>query len=200
MKKGKKNTAFVLVVLCVIAIASSVSFTGCQMENPIMERWWEEHAREFSPDEAFQILDVVTIHYVIFAGEQLEFNNPIPGMGGSSMLTPPQVQFNASIIDIAAEMLLDRPQYRVILHGNANPVLHTAEERIQLAQISLTRANNTAAALADAFTTKGGDITNLMGRMRTVGYGGGLTISDPLHADLNRRVEVIIFTVETQSN
>jgi len=200
MKKRKFFPAFVLVVLCVIAIASYLSFTGCQMENPIMETWWDDRHRELNPDMAFQVLNVVTIHYVIFAGEQLEFNNPNPGIGGSSMLTPPQVQFNASIIDIAAEMLIDRPQYRVILHGNANPVLHTTDESIQLAQISLTRANNTAAALAAAFTTKGGDINNLMGRMRTVGYGGGLTISDPLHADLNRRVEVIIFTVETQKN
>jgi len=197
MEKRKHFLVFVLIVLC-------VCFTACQMENPIMEAWWQEQeaaaVAERGQQEIFQGIEVITIQYAIFAGGQTEFNNRYPGPGSSTELQDEQVKFNTAIIANAALMLRNNPDFRIILHGNANPIDFTAEEIDELTQISLARAESTAIALSNEFRRIGGSAANLMGRLRTVGFGGGLTVGDPLHPDLNRRVEVILFKITTQRN
>jgi len=187
----KINTKIVLGFIALIFIC----FTTCNMENPIMEKWWVD-PDPHDPYAFFQNIKVITIQYVIFAGNQTEFNNPTPGPGASTSLPVPTVNFNTAIIEMAAQLLNDNPEYRVMLHGHANPTTADPAEIPDLVSISMSRAISTSDALREEFKLKGGLANELNARMRIEGYGGGMTINDPNNPEVNRRVEVLIFTIE----
>jgi outer membrane protein OmpA-like peptidoglycan-associated protein len=90
---------------------------------------------------------------------------------------------------------LKSKDYMLILHGHANPVTGTAAEAVQLAQISLDRANSVKEKLKTVYT---GD-ESLDNRITTKGYGGMRNVSttgSSAYSSLNRRVEAILFTID----
>ena len=198
MKKIKTLIAIGLIVL------AGFSFTTCSWENPIMETWWIDEATQ-----TLQNIRVINIEYVIFAGNQTLYNDKdsIPA-GLPSTLTTAQQAYNTSIINLTAKLLKNNADYRVILHGHANPTIDAevdpqgAEDEIEeLMTISISRANNTAVALREEFVNNfNGSVSNINSRMRATGYGGGLNVTSAGdQPSLNRRVEVIVFTIDTQN-
>jgi hypothetical protein len=92
----------------------------------------------------------------------------------------------------------------LILHGHANPVDNTPSETAQLEELSINRARAVEEELRYLFFT---DPTltdpyilpaDLMKLITTEGYGGRMTVNDPYepaYTALNRRVEMILFTL-----
>jgi len=186
----KKRNFILAVILFTIAC---FCFTTCDFDNPIMEKWWID-----DDENAFQSITVVTIEYVLFAGSQSGYNVIAPASPGGTPLTPAQVTYNDKIIEMTAEMLKKNPEYLLLLHGHANPVDFNPQEEQELKDLSIARAKSTGNALREEFISIGGNVSDLAARMRETGYGGGLThdtgASD--NASVNRRVEVIIFTID----
>ena len=153
------------------------------------------------PSVILQNLTVVEIEYIIFAGNSIEYNGP-PGShftSGGTPLTAAQIKTNNAYIASMVQILTDNPDFFVIIHGHANPTSPGpgepgydsdifAEDLEQCRQIAQIRAD----AVAEQFTNQGIDT----GRIRTNGFGGTRPLADPSHPELNRRVEVIIISVE----
>ena len=112
---------------------------------------------------------------------------------------------------MTAGLLKDNPSYLVILHGHANPTKQRPanskkevdDEEEELIRISLARATDTARVLKDVFVNEHrGDENDIASRIRITGYGGALTMTKGSlgsvsgQPSLNRRVEVIVFTVD----
>ena len=102
---------------------------------------------------------------------------------------------------VIAQALVNNPNYMLILHGNANPVTGTDEEKEELIKISNERAVSVAKALNEEYRKhpKGADGVYPSNRVTTSGYGGerNLAGGSTPYAGLNRRVEMILFRVET---
>ncbi|MCL2601199.1 MAG: hypothetical protein FWD91_00135 [Treponema sp.] len=191
-----------IILIAVVLFSTFAVFISC--ENTIMETWWvdRDDSQSNSPDKEFifQNISVITIEYVLFAGNQPEFNNP-QAIDGASNLSTAQMESNQRVLDMAATMLREKPEYLVLLHGHANPVDGSPGELDELKQISTDRAISTSVALRTTFIGNGAfSADDINSRMRATGYGGGLTKGDSLHADVNRRVEVIIFTITVDEN
>jgi len=149
-------------------------------------------------DLILQNLTVIEIEYIIFAGNSVEYNGP-PGPGGGTVLTTAQMNTNNAYLSSMRQTLTNNPNYIVVIHGHANPVLpgpgepgHDpdafAAELVDCKRIAQERAD----AVAEQFTLNGVDAA----RIKTNGFGGTRTIADPSHPELNRRVEVIIISIE----
>jgi flagellar motor protein MotB len=144
------------------------------------------------PTMILQSIKIIDIEYVIFAGDSSVYNGP-PGTSGGTALTPQLMSTNNSIVSATVKTLSENPNSLVLLHGHANPVYNTPEEIAGLEELSKKRAD----AVAAEITGKSPASLNLTGRMDTKGYAGGGTIASNSNADLNRRVEVIIFEIDT---
>ena len=144
------------------------------------------------PEIMLQYIDIINIEYIIFAGDSVIYNQVISPTGGTP-LTTQEENSNKSIVTAMAGELNNTGNegYMLILHGHANPVTGTVAEAIELAQISLARAN----AVADEFKESPYSIAS--DRITTKGYGGGRNISgaSTSYASLNRRVEAILFQI-----
>ena len=134
-----KKTNIFIIILTVLLVAS---FTGCEFQNPIMETWW----RTLNP-----IPMVRNIDFVVFAGDQTEYNNPNHGPNASSNLDIQETNHNNAVLIAMATLLKDNPDYRVLLQGHANPTTGLPDEIEELNRISYTRAKNTADALVRAY-------------------------------------------------
>ena len=144
------------------------------------------------PTKILQSIKIINIEYVIFAGESSEFNG-LPGPGGSSALTAQMKTTNNKIVDDAVKVLKTDPEVMLLLHGHANPVLHTAQETAELIELSTNRAKSVSAEVKDRMPG-----IDLSGRMDVKGYAGEGNISaSTSNVELNRRVEVIIFKIDT---
>jgi len=153
------------------------------------------------PHKILQSIKIINIEYIIFSGNSEEYNGP-PGPGAATNLTSQERASNDRIIASMAEMLADNPGFLVILHGHANPVLFTPEELAELDQISRSRANAVKDVLEERFLVISGGIPiDSERRVSAVGYGGGNNISLPegTYAGLNRRVEVILFEIQSMT-
>jgi hypothetical protein len=152
--------------------------------------------QQLPPEIWLQSISIVDIEYIIFSGDATAYNAVSPTPGGTSLTTQEKAT-NDDIIKVMAEALRNK-EYMLILHGHANPVSGTAAEAIQLAQISLDRADSVKARLDLLYT---GD-EPLDNRITTKGYGGERNVSvsgSSAYASLNRRVEAILFTIDTES-
>jgi flagellar motor protein MotB len=89
----------------------------------------------------------------------------------------------------------------LILHGNANPVTGTEEEKDELIEISNKRAVSVAEALNAEYEKLPGSAAGVYPseRVTTSGYGGERNLAEgsTSYAGLNRRVEMILFRIET---
>ena len=94
---------------------------------------------------------------------------------------------NLEVFTRVARILVDNPQYRLLIDGHANAVLNTTqEERERLRPLSRQRAEVTATFIAEYF-----DIDRQ--RLIISGAGGGFP-SNPNDGSQNRRVSFIIIT------
>ena len=151
------------------------------------------------PEIILQNISIIDIEYIIFAGESSEFNGP-PGIGGATMLTPQEKDSNTANVKVIAKALIN-PNYMLILHGNANPVTGNDIEKNELIRISNERAVSVAEALDVEYRKLPGGAAGVYPseRVTTSGYGGerNLAGGSTPYAGLNRRVEIILFRVET---
>lgn len=161
--------------------------------------------RPVPPEILLQHIDIIDIQFIIFAGESIVFNGE-PGREGApaaTALTPQEKKTNVSIIEHFAHELGDSTQkYFAIFHGHANLITGSEEEAKELEFISTTRANDVVRELKEVYEEDGyGDAeADLSGRITSKGYGGELSISSSIssYAGLNRRVEAILFKIETE--
>ena len=94
---------------------------------------------------------------------------------------------NLEVFTQVARILLDNPQYRLLIDGHANPVLRTSrEERDRLRPLSRQRAEAAATFIADYF-----DISR---QRLIISVGGGRYPQSPGDARLNRRVSFVFIT------
>ena len=163
--------------------------------------------QQLPPQLFLQYITIVDIEFVVFAGDAETFNGPAgaaypggaikPGSVNGTQLTAQEKSSNNAIVAAMADELKKHPEYMLILHGHANPVLNTPAEALELEIIS----NNRASAVEDEIIrVYSGDSSALDNRITTRGYGSEHTISVPdatSYAGLNRRVEVILITVNT---
>jgi len=139
-----------------------------------------------------QSIQIIDIEYIIFAGGARIYNgDPVPITG--TALTAATKSTNTSIINASLAILEGNDNNLVLLHGHANPVDNTPEEINDLKELSLDRANAVAKEFSDRAKV------DLTGRMQTKGFGGegNIAVSSTSNADLNRRVEVILFRIDT---
>ena len=145
-----------------------------------------------------QNLTVVEIEYIIFAGNSVEYNGP-PGIAGGTELTAAQKNTNNAYLASMIQTLAANPDFFVIIHGHANPTEpgpgepgHDPDAFAADLEDCRRIAQERADAVAEQFMLKG--ISEE--RIKTNGFGGTRTIGDPSHPELNRRVEVIIVSIE----
>ena len=185
--------------------------------------------RPLPPEILLQHIDIKSIEFIIFSGDQTEYNWPAAG-GAVSNLTEQEQLTNNKILKDVWEALKtndggdDYPEkYFLILHGHANPLSGTASEAAELEKISNARATAVRNAIGHGYN--GGtmpisavpgvnpspNITNyimpqthdLSDRITTRGYGGDKNIASSnslTYAGLNRRVEAILFTITEVPN
>jgi outer membrane protein OmpA-like peptidoglycan-associated protein len=149
--------------------------------------------QQLPPQIWLQSILIADIEYIIFSGDATVYNVNSPTLGGTN-LTVQEKATNDDIINVMAEALKSK-DYMLILHGHANPVTGTAAEAVQLAQISLDRANSVSDRLKSLYT---GD-EPLDNRITTKGYGGLRNVSttgSSAYSSLNRRVEAILFMID----
>ena len=193
--------------------------------------------RPLPPEILLQHIDIKAIEFIIFSGDQTKYNWSAD-KNAASHLTKQEQETNNTILQ---EMLEDlekegNEDYFLILHGHANPITGTAEETLELSNISNARAKSVRGAIGwvcdhdgdlpelydppkgiqpeqgppNLGTPDPSDDDNfpqmdvnhkLFKRITTKGYGGGRNIagSSVTYAGLNRRVEMILFTVSTDA-
>jgi hypothetical protein len=157
--------------------------------------------RPVPPEILLQHITIINIEFIIFAGNAHDFNGGPIG-GAVSNLTPEERTHNTFIIEDVVEEMRDNPEYMLILHGHANPTIAPGQpgyelELEELVALSTSRANAVRQEVNSIYGPEA-DV-DLANRMTARGYGGGRNISgsSSTYAGLNRRVEVILFTVET---
>jgi hypothetical protein len=200
----KKNYIF-------LAAAFLIAFSiilSC--ENPIMEPWWVEGERRQQSDShgVFQSIRPITTEFIIFAGGSPEYNGPpVPASG--TRLEPEQIATNKSTMAEVALVFFDNPNFWVNFHGHANPVDRTEEELEELAALSLARAvavqkefRNVLEAISMFSDNQDEILKSFDSRTRSTGYGGEhiqMNIQGQNNF-LNRRVEIIVFAIDTHRN
>ena len=156
-----------------------------------------------APEILMQYINIKDIQFVIFAGESIEYNGPPgrdavgvwPAVSGSTPLSTQEETTNDLIVNYLVDQMVEEPEFFLILHGHANPTTGSISEAAELVFISESRAESVKEKIEDLFIGAG----NLVDRITAKGYGGGRNLSGPTssYAGLNRRVEAILFTIES---
>jgi len=224
----------VLIFLVVAALGLSF-FTAC--ENPIIKKWWvqddtntepnyitiSQNITEYiyetivaeMPTVKIQNINVIDVQYILYSGDQQEYNADAK-LGANTSITTEVKNANNKVIVQLAEELRDHPGYKLILHGHANPLTSDEGEITELTWLSTERAKSALSVLSNfyndgttdypplpcsiplpadpSFTTTTPPWTPLTDRIIATGYGGERTQSsaDP---NLNRRVEAILYEI-----
>jgi len=171
--------------------------------------------RPLPPEILLQHIDIISIEFIIFSGDQVKYNWPA-SLTATSNVTLQEQKTNNEIVKQIEEELKENEEYFLILHGHANVVTGSLQEASELTQISNDRAESVQDAIAWVYNgnllppeTNPPVQTNidemdpsheLAARITTRGYGGGRSIagSSTAYAGLNRRVEAILFKVSTE--
>ena len=215
----KKMFAFCLITLI------CAGFSACNLDNPIMAKWWEEKEPDFyfvssiikdvpivtyetiyetviekvfvyenlPPHIILQRLQIIAIEYILFSGDQPEYNGDAPP-GGTS-LTATERDRNDDIVNLMVDQLKKNPNYLIMLHGHANATSEKLDEAsvADLIRISKERAE----AVKKEINNRDGSISDSRISLNWYGAGKSLTVPSSQYAGLNRRVEMILFTIET---
>ena len=214
-KPNIKHLAFGLLVTVLL------SFTACQnpiietwwqergMDMPFLEEGYHTIIKRLPPQIKYifvevmntiqapgeviiQSLDIIEIQYIIFAGNQTEYNNRQPAPPGTSWLTDAQFNTNRAYIASMVQTLRDNPDFFVVIHGHANPTLQPGQPGYELDLADCERiAQERADSVAQEFESWGINAS----RIKTNGFASNRPIADPTHPELNRRVEVIIVNI-----
>jgi len=206
----------VLIFLIVAALGLSF-FTAC--ENPIIKKWWVQEEPEPNyigitkqlPPEYIDIItelppDVITIlkninvidiDYITFSGSQWQYNQPGPA---TTQLTPQEIARNNIVINDVADLCKNHLDYYVLIVGHANPV--DPEDFADpmnptLYALSLNRANEVKSVL---YNNTGLSSTAFPeSQILTKGQGAKKVLEGPENQVLNRRAEVIVYEIETET-
>jgi len=174
MKKINKKLVLIFIMLIFVC------FTTCDMQNPIMEKWWVEPENEYiaiiknipyveyiyetiyeqlPPTVTAQNINIINIEFIVFSGDQIEYNVNAKSPAVSHTTAPERKSNEENIISMAKELRTNqgevktpgKSEYMIILHGHANPVLGTEAEKIELTQISTARAKDVEKRLLDIY-------------------------------------------------
>ena len=175
------------------------------------------------PEVLLQHIEIVNIEFVIFSGDQTNYNWAAKTTTGTYVTPQEQDTNNRIVTEIASDFETrshgpdkDNDLF-IILHGHANPVYNTPQEIQELQDLSLGRAKSVRDAIAQMYTNPSYSLPKatpadntvtipemqstheMAGRMTVKGYGGGRNMSgaSSSYAGLNRRVEVILFRITT---
>lgn len=166
----------------------------------IVEYLTEEQIKEIlmkNQVTVMQSIYIVSIEYIIFAGDSQEINGDAMPPAVTN-LTTQEKNYNTSTVTATAKTLADNDNYLIMLHGHANPTQFTDGETLELEALSTNRARAVETQLkADFQSYKGYSIDN--SRVSTSGYGGDKNImpNNSPYTPLNRRVEMILLRIET---
>ena len=227
MKNKNIKFIFSLILVCFL-------LTTC--ENYFMKPWWEEKEHnyvfltksilefvyetivEVRPYVEIQNLNIIGVNYVIFSGDQFLFNAG-PGVPGGTNLSLSERNANIGNVLAMAKELEAFKEYLLILHGHANPVDYTDEEKKQLYELSFGRASdvekyvrlfyenldidfivrdNVNLIFDPDLTPPAVPNPELENRIFVRGYGGGNNVGSSTYAGLNRRVEMILVELTTE--
>jgi len=131
------------------------------------------------------VIAVFTAHAQNFYDESLHIFFPA-NSANLRIASPELVQQNQKVLDEIAKMLLENPQYRILIDGHANPVLKTSkEETMTLLPLSLERAKAVANYLVEKYK---------IDRQRLILTGAGGRYASGSDAAQNRRVNIFIIT------
>jgi hypothetical protein len=167
-----------------------------------------------APPEVWrQYIDIIEIEFVIFAGNSGEFNGP-PEDGAVTPLNSAEMSTNILIAEDMAQRLFEKHEeykdglmtlpFFMLLHGHANPVDFTQAETEALTILSNRRTKSVQDELEEIFeddwlsSSINTTLEEFSGLISRKGYGGDRTFSesfDNSRAQLNRRVELILFTI-----
>ncbi|WP_461245740.1 OmpA family protein [Treponema sp. R6D11] len=155
------------------------------------------------PSMILQSIRIIGIEYVIFAGDSSTVNGD-HGSAANTNLTDQEKAYNTSTIKEMAQLMKDNPTYIIMLHGHANPVTFTDEEKVELTTLSNDRAEDVERVFIAEYNALDKqpatyDNPNLKGRISCSGYGGEKTLfaNNTSYSALNRRVEMILFEIVT---
>jgi hypothetical protein len=152
------------------------------------------------PQKILQSIKIIGIEYVIFAGDSSEYNGP-PGPSANTPLTAEEKKYNDSTILAMAKLLNGDSTLIAMLHGHANPVTFTDGEKSDLMKLSTDRADAVRKELLAEYNKLPVNIDNppFDDRVSTSGYGGEKVLfgNNTQYTALNRRVEMILFKIET---
>jgi len=171
--------------------------------------------RPLPPEILLQHIDIISIEFIIFSGDQVKYNWPAKPPANSNVTLQEQ-NTNNEIVGQVVNALKENEEYFLILHGHANALTGSMQEVSELTQISNDRAESVRDAIAWVYN--GNSLppgTNppletvieemdtshdLAARTTTRGYGGGRSIagSSTAYAGLNRRVEAILFKISVE--
>jgi len=172
--------------------------------------------RPLPPEILLQYIEIISIEFIIFSGDQVEYNWPAKPPANSHLSIQEQ-NTNNKIVEQIVEELEETEEYFLILHGHANVVTGSLQEASELTEISNARAESVRDAIAyvyngntlptgtnppqATFIVEMNSSHPLAARITTRGYGGGRSIagSSTAYAGLNRRVEAILFKVSAES-
>ena len=171
-----------------------------------------------APPEVWrQYIDVVEIEFIVFAGDSGTYNGPPEGLAVTPLTAAEQARNDMLVMHMAQELSDKHDEfedtfnvrtipYFLLLHGHANPVLFTEAEKAELTILSNRRTAAVEAELVDVFNSGTlmplpvyTDATEFGKLISKEGYGGGMTIGGEAMSNqwaaLNRRVELILFTI-----
>jgi hypothetical protein len=156
------------------------------------------------PQMILQSIRIIGIEYVIFAGDSPVVNGP-PVAPATTQLTAQERAYNTSTIENMAKLLIDEPDYIIMLHGHANPTSFTDGEKNDLIKLSNNRATDVRRVLMSEYNKLDSnkpaayENPNLKDRVSCSGYGGEKTLfgNNTTYTALNRRVEMILFEIVT---
>jgi len=112
-----------------------------------------------------------------------------PNSADLKAVTPAQAIQNSQTFTKVAQLLLNNPQYRILVDGHANPVIRTAiEETETLRPLSQQRAEAAADVLVEVYKVD-------RRRLILSGAGGGFPFGgNNTDLSLNRRVSFFVIT------
>jgi len=164
------------------------------------------------PEILMQYIEILSIEFIIFSGNQTNYNWPSTNTSGTSLTIQEQSTNNKIVQELVAE-LRNNVDYFLILHGHSNPIDFSQSELEELMEISTKRAVAVQNAIVLDYDGETLPVPStpppsqyippmiaghdLIGRISTKGYGGGRNVAGPSssYSGLNRRVEAILFRI-----
>ena len=195
-------------------------YVAIQQTVPIEKIIYQE-VETIRPITVMESIKIINIEYVLFSGDASVVNGTSP-VGGTD-LTPEEIQSNNANMNAMAQALFgarnrslpaeQQKDYMIIFHGHANPVDYTEAETGDLTKLSKDRAENVEQEVLNRYdaispppsplppttTIPPPDGHDLYNRMTATWYGGERNLGSSSYPGLNRRVEMILIEITTET-